>query len=70
MLMSLNATIEPFDMEQAYQAGMLRLPTKAAGLSLGDRACLALAKKLEAKVLTGDRKWKLLALGIDIEAIR
>jgi ribonuclease VapC len=62
----------PFDETIAYMAGMMLPITRAAGLSLGDRACLALAKQLSVKVLTADRSWKPLgvALGIDVELIR
>jgi PIN domain nuclease of toxin-antitoxin system len=40
------------------------------GLSLGDRACLALALELNAPVYTADRAWKNLNLGIRIHVIR
>jgi PIN domain nuclease of toxin-antitoxin system len=62
----------PFDETMAYIAGMMLPVTRTAGLSLGDRACLALAKHLNLKVLTADRPWKPLggALGIDVELIR
>jgi len=54
------------------QAGCLRLHTRALGLSLGDRLCLAVAKRLGAAVLTADRPWLALAadLGLDIRSIR
>lgn len=62
----------PFDEVLAYAAGMMLPITRPAGLSLGDRACLALAGRLGVKVLTGDRSWKPLGvtLGIDVELIR
>jgi ribonuclease VapC len=44
--------------------------TKRYGLSLGDRACLALAIERKAKVYTTDRNWKNLDLGIAVEVIR
>jgi PIN domain nuclease of toxin-antitoxin system len=40
------------------------------GLSLADRACLALAIALNAPVYTADRKWKNLNVGISIRMIR
>ena len=60
----------PFDEEQAQIAGGLVSVTKPLGLSLGDRACLALAIQREATVYTVDRAWKNLSLGIQIEVIR
>jgi ribonuclease VapC len=59
-----------FDAEQAYQAGLLRPLTKSAGLSLGDRACLALARRLNLPVLTTDRVWQALSLDIVVQVIR
>ena len=61
---------KPFDLDQAVDAGRLRAATRGAGLSLGDRACLALARTLDAPVLTADRAWANLDLGLDIEVIR
>ena len=62
----------PFDEELAYEAGLLIRSTRAAGLSLGDRACLALARRLGAKILTADRAWSRVAaaVGVEIEFIR
>lgn len=61
-----------FDKELAYAAGLLLPATKTAGLSLGDRACLALARQRGVTALTADRAWQSLArpLGITIEVIR
>ena len=61
-----------FDEELAYAAAMLLPLTKAAGLSLGDRACLALARRMEVKALTADRVWQEVgkSLGIAVEIIR
>jgi ribonuclease VapC len=54
----------------AREAGSLIATTRPFGLSLGDRACLALAIERKAKVYTTDRNWKNLSLGIEIEVIR
>ncbi len=59
-----------FDVEQSLASGALRPATRAKGLSLGDRACLGLALTVGAKVLTADRNWAELDLGIDITLIR
>lgn len=63
-------TLVPFEPVDAYAAGALRHSTRRLGLSFGDRACLALAKRLDRPVLTADRTWAKLELGIVIEVIR
>lgn len=60
----------PFNENQARIAGGLARVTRSFGLSLGDRACLALAIERKATVYTTDRVWKELSLGIEIEVIR
>jgi ribonuclease VapC len=62
--------IFPFTTEQAEIAGSLVAKTRQFGLSLGDRACLALALDLKAPVYTADRSWKHLKLGLQIHVIR
>jgi ribonuclease VapC len=62
--------VEPFTVEQARIAGNLVTSTRPIGLSLGDRACLALAITLEAAVYTTDRLWKTLNAGVDIRVLR
>lgn len=59
-----------FDSGQAFEAGSLIAATRPFGLSLGDRACLALAMGRRTKVYTTDRKWKSLSLGIEVDVIR
>jgi len=66
----LNCNSVPFDDRQARVAGALVRLTRPFGLSLGDRACLALAMERKATVYTTDRIWTKLALGIQIEVIR
>jgi PIN domain nuclease of toxin-antitoxin system len=51
----LDLDVRPFDTELAYAAGELRRVTRAIGLSLGDRACPALAARLNATALTSDQ---------------
>ena len=67
---SLGCEVRPFDDEQARLAGELIAMTRPYGLSLGDRACLALAIQREATVYTTDRAWKNLPLDLKIEVIR
>jgi PIN domain nuclease of toxin-antitoxin system len=54
----LQLRVIPFDGVQARTSGLLRERTRAQGLSLGDRACLALATHLDATALTTDRAWR------------
>ena len=67
---NLDLPILPFDQALAFAAAELRTPTRHLGLSLGDRACLALAKSLGAVAVTADRPWLELSLGIEIECVR
>jgi ribonuclease VapC len=62
----------PLSLRQAEIAGELLPVTRGAGLSLGDRCCLALAIDRKLNVLTADRVWATVAapLGIEIELIR
>lgn len=62
--------VRPFDETLAVAAGLMRAATRAHGLSLGDRACLALAIRERATVLTADRVWAELDLGVDVAVIR
>jgi len=56
---SLRLQVLPFTEQQALASGRLRPSTKALGLSLGDRCCLALALEHHgATVVTADRPWK------------
>jgi ribonuclease VapC len=66
----LEVEVIPFDEDLAYRAGLLRPATKPAGLSLGDRACLALAERLNLPALTTDRAWSRVQVGIQIDVIR
>lgn len=66
---SLAGEIIDFNSEQAQLAGTLLPPTHHLGLSLGDRACLALAILLKAPVYTTDRVWKKLKLGVKIHVV-
>ncbi len=62
--------IVDFDSEQAKIAGWLLPQTRLRGLSLGDRACLALGLALKAPIYTADRAWKELILDVAIHVIR
>ena len=62
--------IVPLDAAQAQAIAALRASTKPLGLSLGDRACLALARELGQPAVTADRAWAALQVGVPIQVIR
>lgn len=66
----LGLQIVPFSAAQAERAAFLRALTRPLGLSLGDRACLALAAELRLPALTTDRNWADLALELEIRVTR
>ena len=69
-LRDVDLEVIPVDRAQAEAAGTLRVATRAAGLSLGDRACLALAQSLGATALTTDRPWADIDCGVTVEVVR
>jgi ribonuclease VapC len=60
----------PFDREQGLIAGCFYPACKSLGLSLGDRACLALAKSKNLPVLTADKAWLKLEIDVSVKSIR
>lgn len=69
-LRDFDIPIRPFDETLALAAGSLRTTTRQQGLSLGDRACLALARRERAPVITADRNWSRLVLDLEVQLIR
>ena len=71
-LSDLDITVLPVGQEVAEEAARLHSLSKEAGLSLGDRFCLALARSLGVPALTTDRAWKDIAkpAGIKVELVR
>lgn len=69
---TLQLSIQPYDHDQALITAELCSTTQSAGLSLGDRACLALGKSRQAEVLTADRAWEEIAerAGVIVTLIR
>ena len=67
---ALGLAVEPFSAEQAEIAGHIKDQTRQYGLSLGDRACLALGINRRLTVYTADQVWLRLALGVDVVSIR
>ena len=66
----LDLEVAPLDRAQAEAAGLLRSVTREAGLSLGDRCCLALAQARGATAVTTDRAWQRLDGVVPIEVVR
>jgi ribonuclease VapC len=66
----INLSVVDFDSEQAALSADLRAATRKAGLSFGDRACLALAMKTDAVAYTADRAWATVDLPIEVRMIR
>jgi ribonuclease VapC len=66
----LHILVVPFDAEQAKLVASLWKITRALGLSLGDRACLALGLKTGRSVITAERAWAKLDVGVSVGLIR
>lgn len=66
----LGLDVRPFDEAAAWAAGGLRAGTRKAGLSLGDRACLELAKDLGVPALTADAAWAKVPSGVEVRLVR
>jgi ribonuclease VapC len=69
-LARLNLGVVAVDEDVAYAAGLLRPATRKLGLSLGDRVCIALARRFGAVALTTDRTWARLEIGVAVELVR
>jgi len=62
--------IEPFTTTDAGEVARVRPSTRDAGLSLGDRACLALAQRLHAPAVTADTAWSRVDVPVELRHIR
>jgi PIN domain nuclease of toxin-antitoxin system len=69
-LQSLALTTVDFDIALAQRTGVLRGETINRGLSLGDRACLALAEREGVPAMTGDSSWVDAISSVQIRLIR
>jgi len=62
--------VEPLTKSDAVEIARLRPLTREHGLSLGDRACLALARRLDVPAVTADSAWSQLELAVRLRQIR
>jgi len=69
-LLTLGVQVEPFGQADAVVASKLYPLTRPGGVSLADRACLALAHRLGLPVYSADRQWSRFDMGADIRMIR
>ena len=69
-ILRLGVRLADFDQELADRTGELRPLTRHRGLSLGDRACIALAEREGVAVLTADRKWRDVVSTVEIRLFR
>jgi ribonuclease VapC len=60
----------PLDEDMALEIAKLRGNTRSHGLSLGDRACVALGQHLHLPIFTADHAWRGLGFGVQIKVIR
>ena len=67
---ALEIEVVAFDADAAFASAALRRATKDHGVSLGDRACLALAHALDRPALTCDAAWAALDLPARVELAR
>ena len=70
ILLTLGLNIISFDTHTAIMTGQLRRETKSLGLSLGDRACIALGSAQKCTILTADRAWSQVNMDVHIDLIR
>jgi ribonuclease VapC len=69
-LVAAGLRFEPVTEEDAQQVAELRQRDTQKLLSLGDRCCLALARRLGTPVLTADQAWSDIESGVDVVQVR
>ena len=69
-LVAAGGLVEPMTVTDAAQVAELRRIDQGRLLSLGDRCCLALARRLGLPVVTADRAWSELDAGVDVRQVR
>jgi len=70
ILRAIDIGVVEFDRPMAERVGELRAATRRLGLSLGDRACIALAERMKSPALTADQRWAQADCGAEIQLIR
>lgn len=65
-----GAQIVPVELAHAEHAAVLRERTRPKGLSLADRICFALAASRGVPVMTADRAWTEVDIGVEVQLIR
>jgi len=68
VLQRLGAEILAFEADDVVPSARVRHASRR--LSLGDRACLALAARLAVPAVTADREWGELSVGVNVRLIR
>jgi PIN domain nuclease of toxin-antitoxin system len=69
-ILDLGLDVVDFDRPLADRSGELRPLTRHRGLSLGDRACIALGEREGVPIVTTDRNWHGILPGLDIRIVR
>jgi ribonuclease VapC len=69
-IVRLRIAVIPFDEQQARVAASFWKPTRDVGMSLGDRACLALGLNLSLPAFTTEESWTKCNLGVEVVKIR
>jgi len=69
-LIGATVSVEPVTDADCIAVARLRAATKAKGLSLADRTCLALAERLGVPAITADRDWNDIDVGAEVRLIR
>lgn len=69
LLGALGLPVRAFDASEALAAASLRERTRSHGLSLGDRACLALGRSESLPVITADRAWSDVSAAIGVKVV-
>ncbi|MBS0470903.1 MAG: PIN domain-containing protein [Proteobacteria bacterium] len=70
LLIDMGLRLIDADPVLARAAAELEAPTRGQGISLADRFCIALAMLRQVPLLTADKPWAALGLGIDIRLLR
>lgn len=70
MLEEMEIEVIDYTIVQADLAASMVREAKHKGISLGDLACLSLAKHMKLPVLTADKTWAKLKVGVKVKLIR